>query len=140
MRDGEQEGVEYFYLTKEEFKKRIDENFWYEYVKFVDWYYGTSNDQFENGKLFIMTPSGIAKIKPEDRADSFVIYFDIDESIRKDRLIERNDTSDKAERRLKSDHDDFDTFNDFDLRIRDPKFEIDWLIGTLIAFNTNLIN
>ena len=40
-REGEQEGVNYYYLTKEEFEKRIKENYFLEYTKYADNYYGT---------------------------------------------------------------------------------------------------
>lgn len=44
-RDGEHDGREYFFLTKEEFKVWIDENKFLEYAKFSDNYYGTPFDQ-----------------------------------------------------------------------------------------------
>ena len=40
-REGEQEGINYCYLTKEEFEKRIKENYFLEYTKYADNYYGT---------------------------------------------------------------------------------------------------
>lgn len=43
-REGEQEGVHYFFRTKEEFEEMIRENQLLEYAKFVDNYYGTPKD------------------------------------------------------------------------------------------------
>ena len=40
-RDGEVDGVNYHYITKEEFTKRIDEDYFIEWEKYVDNYYGT---------------------------------------------------------------------------------------------------
>ena len=68
-----------------------------------------------------MTPSGLSSMKPEDRIESFVVYLDIDESVRKERLSQRND-ADKLERRLNADYLDFNDFTDFDERIEDPYF------------------
>jgi guanylate kinase len=46
-RVGEKEGVDYFFVSKEEFKKRIDENKFLEYAEFVNEYYGTPLDKVE---------------------------------------------------------------------------------------------
>ena len=40
-RPGEKEGVDYFYLTKEEFEKNIEEGFFLEYTNYAGNYYGT---------------------------------------------------------------------------------------------------
>lgn len=40
-RASEQEGVDYYFLTKKEFKKRIEKNDFLEYVRQYDHYYGT---------------------------------------------------------------------------------------------------
>ena len=40
-RPGEQEGIDYFYLTKEEFEKNIEERFFLEYTNYAGNYYGT---------------------------------------------------------------------------------------------------
>ena len=42
MRPGEKEGIDYFFLTKEEFEKRINEGFFIEYVVYNGNYYGTA--------------------------------------------------------------------------------------------------
>jgi len=74
--------------------------------------------------LFIMTPSGISKLKPEDREESFIVYIDIPEKVRRERLLKRND-ADNVERRLAADDKDFENFIDFDSRITDPDFNIE---------------
>ncbi|WIA07595.1 MAG: guanylate kinase [Candidatus Phytoplasma cynodontis] len=40
-RKGEQEGKDYFFVTKEYFQKKIKENYFLEYKKFLNNYYGT---------------------------------------------------------------------------------------------------
>lgn len=56
-RVGEQNGVDYFFVSKEEFEKEINENSFLEYAKVHDNYYGTSlkpiNKALEEGKLVI---------------------------------------------------------------------------------------
>lgn len=40
-REGEKEGVDYYYLTKEEFEEKIEEGFFLEYTNYAGNYYGT---------------------------------------------------------------------------------------------------
>ena len=124
-REGEIDGVDYYFLSKEQFEEKVSKDFWYEYVEFNGWYYGTSNEQFLNtDNVFIMTPKGISLIKPEDRGDSYVVYFNIPESVRIERLKDRQDTDDSMERRLESDRKDFENFFSWEYMVTNPKFYI----------------
>lgn len=118
MREGEEDGVDYHFVDNHEFVTRIRANDFYEWTTFKndEWYYGTSNDEFYSSNIFVMTPSGIAALKPEDRENSMVIYVDAPEEIRRSRLSERNDV-DGVDRRMEADNKDFENFVDFDLRI-----------------------
>jgi len=116
-REGEVYGEDYFFLTKEDFLKKAKENFWYEYIDFNGWYYGTSNDQFYKDDIFIMTVSGVSKIKSEDRESSFIIFINTPESVRRSRLEERNMPGDSTERRLVADNKDLEGFKDYDITI-----------------------
>lgn len=44
MREGEKDGVNYFFLTEEEFRKKIDENGFLEHAVFCGNYYGTPSE------------------------------------------------------------------------------------------------
>ena len=120
-RDNEVHGVDYYFLTENEFKSMIDQDGFYENISFNGWHYGTSNEQFFADDVFIMTPSGISKLEEDDRSKSFIIYFDIEESVRKERLSQRSD-ADTVDRRLEADAKDFENFTDFDIRITNPGF------------------
>jgi dephospho-CoA kinase len=68
-----------------------------------------------------MTPSGISQLSPEDRSESIILYVDIDENIRRDRMSMRRDADD-VDRRIKADEKDFLNFIDYDSSITDPAF------------------
>ena len=121
-RDGEVNGKDYYFISEDEAKTLIESNFFYEYVIFNGWVYGTSNSEFYSKDLFIMTPEGVSRIKPEDRKTSFIIYMDIEMSIRMTRLANRNMPGDSMTRRIKADEMDFTDFNDYDLRITNSDF------------------
>jgi guanylate kinase len=122
-REGEVHGKDYFFLSKEEFEGLIDEGFFYEWVPFNGWYYGTSNEQwYVTDDVFIMTPKGIGHIKTEDRSTSFIIFLDMPIEVRRERLGNRNMPGDSMERRIEADEADFVGFEDFDIKITDPNF------------------
>lgn len=121
-REGEVDGKDYFFIGEEEGKKLNEDGFFYESVEFNGWLYGTSEYQFYTDDLFIMTPKGISLIKPEDRKNSFIIYTDINMSIRRTRLVNRNMPGDTMERRIMADELDFADFTDYDLRITNEDF------------------
>ena len=47
MREGEEEGVNYYYLTEEEFKKRINEDYFLEYTNYAGNFYGTPKEHIK---------------------------------------------------------------------------------------------
>jgi len=127
MRAGEIDGLTYHYVSKDQFMMAVHSSGFYEYVEFNGWMYGTSMDDWDNADVFIMTPSGVATIKAEDRKDCIVVFIEISEVIRRKRMDMRSD-ADTTERRLKADKEDFKGFIDYDYRITDANFSaIDWI-------------
>ena len=123
MRAGEVHGQDYYFMPEFKFLELIKTKFFYEHVQFNGWYYGTSKAQMRiENCVFIMTPAGLAHLTEYDRKDSLVVYFDIDEEIRKERLKLRSDT-DTVDRRLAADTLDFDGFSNYDLIVNDPNFQ-----------------
>lgn len=120
-RTGEVHGVDYFFLTDEEFEAMIERKEFYEHVSFNGWHYGTTNEQFYNDDVFIMTPHGISHIDPNDRKNTFIMYLDMKLGVRQRRLAQRSD-ADTVERRLAADDRDFADFKDFDIKITNHDF------------------
>ena len=133
MREGEENGRDYWFIQSSQLPPMAED--FYEAVYFNNWFYGTSIKEFYSSNLFIMTPKGIAKLKPEDREESVVVYLNIDEETRKRRLQERRDADD-VERRLQADFHDFHDFEDFDYEIKNPSFTDIGEIGN-VSFYTN---
>ena len=79
-RKGEKEGVDYYYISKEEFEKNIKEGYFLEYTKYADNYYGTPKqyikDNLEKGKdvILIIEIEGAANIK-EMLPESLLIFI-----------------------------------------------------------------
>jgi len=121
-RPDEIDSIDYFFISQEEANRMIQENEFYEYVIFNGWVYGTSKKQFYEDDIFIMTPKGLSHLSIEDRKQSVVFYFDINEETRLNRLKNRNMIGDSLERRLASDAEDFKDFNNYDIKITNSNF------------------
>ena len=121
-RENETPGTDYRFITEAQAQELIRGGEFYEWVRFNDWIYGTTKEQFYSKNLFIMTPRGLMHLKPQDRQESLIIFIDIPESIRHERLQSREMPGDTIERRMEADRLDFRSFKDYDIRITNPDF------------------
>jgi guanylate kinase len=126
MREGEVEGKDYNFITREEFEKRISEGFFLEWREYVidhntKWYYGTPISELERADVFIITPDVLEKWDEETLNKFFIIYLNPSEDVRRTRLSQRND-ADSVERRIESDRELFSRFNRYDLIIKNEDF------------------
>lgn len=107
-RNGEVEGVHYFFKTNEQFENMIENNQLLEYAKFCDNYYGTPisevEKQLENGKNVILEieVQGALQVK-EKFPDAILIFLTPPNiNILKSRLEKRaTETKEKIKMRMK---------------------------------------
>lgn len=124
MRNGEIEGGTYNFVSKREFESSISNKEFHTYTNFNEWMYGITIKSWAESDVFIMTPIDINNISAKDRKECAVVYLDMPEDIRAQRLMQRND-ADKVQRRLESDKKDFRGYLDYDYFIKDPNFDKD---------------
>lgn len=117
IRENEKNNEDYYFINNDIFNNMLNDNLFYYFENFNGWFYGVTYEQWIKNNLFIMTPSAIKKLKPDDRNNSIVLYLDIPLEIRKKRLETRNASDDSIERRIVADELDFKLFMDFDLNI-----------------------
>jgi guanylate kinase len=122
IREGERQGIDYYYISEIVFASFKKQGLFYETANFNNWFYGTSKESWKTCHIFIMTPVGVASIKPEDRKDCFIVYLNISEEVRRSRISKRSD-ADSVERRIAADELDFADFTDYDLIVIDPFFK-----------------
>ncbi len=141
-RKGEIEGIDYQFIDEISFKKMVLEHKFHEWETFdvtergykKTWYYGSTWEDFGEGQVFIKTPAAVEKLTHEQRKSCFIVYLDIPLEIRRNRLIERLnslDDTDSFERRINGDVKDFENFSDYDMRITDPDFDAEMILGFL---------
>lgn len=104
-RPGEEDGVHYFFRTKDEFEQMIRENQLIEYASYVENYYGTPKEyvqqQLENGKDVILEIEiqGALKIK-EQFPDTLLLFMvPPSASVLEDRLRGRGTETDAVVRK-----------------------------------------
>ena len=130
-RTGEQNGVDYFFVSKEEFEKDIANDDFLEYAKVHDNYYGTSlkpiNKALEEGKLVIFDIDVQGHEIVRTKLDSIVTSVFITTpslSILEQRLNTRNtDSVEIIEKRIKNAKGEVEFFQDYDYLIINDNLE-----------------
>ena len=96
-REGEENGVDYYFVSKEEFKKRISEGKFLEYAKVHnDNYYGTPKDKVdewlkeEKDVILEIDIQGALEINDKVKEAIFIFIMPPSMQILKQRLIRRN--------------------------------------------------
>ena len=106
-RIGETDGVEYFFVTVDEFLKRLSENKFVEYSLYNGNYYGCGIDQISDNKIVVLDPNGLhsfLKLKDKNIVSFLLIA---DEQTRINRMQMRGDKKDNIESRIANDVNDF---------------------------------
>lgn len=114
-REGEQEGVDYFFLSDEQFAEKVLNGSMLEATSFREWFYGTSLDQLDKNKINIgvFNVAGIECILEDSRLEVIPIWVYASGKTRLLRSLQRELDPDCAEicRRYMADESDF---NDID--------------------------
>jgi guanylate kinase len=109
--DGEKEGIDYNYITKDEFLSILNNNGFIETDEVSDEYYGTEKEILKNieevNKLIILTASGASKLQKyckKNKIEHLVFLLKLPKAKIKERLILRGDTPENIKKRLKKDN------------------------------------
>ena len=130
-RSNEVDGVDYYFVSHERFKKLIDEDKFYEYAKIFENYYGTLKKNVDetiktNDIIFDIDWQGTKQLSKFKNLNLIKIYLitDSKEELKK-RLIKRNqNTTDEVIKRFKSFDEDIKHWKDYDYIIINKNLEI----------------
>ena len=111
-RPGEVDGVDYNFITKEEFLAKESDGFFAEYTSYnvasgETWYYGSAIKDLTDDKVMIVNPEGLKKIKKIASLNPVAFYLMAEEETIWNRLRQRGDDAAEARRRLNADDMDF---------------------------------
>lgn len=132
-RDGEKEGESYYYISKEEFEKRIEEGYFIEWEKYVDNYYGTPKAPLikavEEGKNSILEIEVKGAFKAKERYPDAVLVFVAppENSELKRRIMKRDEKNQVAiaslDKRIKRAKEEYEFIKDYDYIIVNDNVE-----------------
>src|SRR5699024_1777045 len=123
-RDGEIEGVSYFYISHEEFEKMIEEDKFLEYAHVHNNYYGTPKDFVENkineGKIVILEIDVQGAINIKKNTDNGVFIFLAPPSLTelKNRIVGRGtETDEEIKIRMNNAKKELEYIKDYDYMV-----------------------
>lgn len=139
-REGEVEGVNYFYLTPEQFGDKVLHDEMLEATCFNDWFYGTSYDSLRSDvvNIGVFNPTGIDSLLARPDVEVTVYYIQVSPKTRLLRQLNREQHPDVAEiiRRYSTDEIDFSDL-DFEFialmneTVEDLQFNIKEILSSL---------
>lgn len=121
IRPGEQDGVDYFYKSKEAFKEMIERNELLEYAQYVDNYYGTPRqyvlDELAKGNdVFLeIEVQGALQVKENFPEGVFIFLFPPSLEELKNRIVNRGtETNDVIKQRLQEARKEIEMMREYD--------------------------
>lgn len=111
-REGEIDGVDYHYISEEDFKQKQENGFFAEVGVYNGWHYGSAVEDCTNDKVAVLTPHGMRQIKKMPNIDTVCIYIDVPRRDRLVKILQRKDNIEEAKRRDASDVGQFDGIED----------------------------
>lgn len=108
MRTGEVDGKDYFFISKEKFKQKLNDDLFVEYTFYNDNLYGSTKDQITEDKCVVIDPAGLKSYTALKNKHFIVTFFlEADEDTRRQRMISRGDEEKKIISRIKNDREAF---------------------------------
>lgn len=120
IRGSEQDGIDYYFLTREEFEKKIEDNGFLEYAEYNGNYYGTPKDEIENklengiDVILEIEVQGALKIKKLVKEAIFIFILPPSMEELKSRLEKRGtETEEKILKRFKTAYQEINELNKY---------------------------
>lgn len=130
IRGQEQEGKDYFFVTKKEFEEKIKSGIFLEYAIYNDNYYGTPKDKIEQylnkgiDVILVIDIQGALNIKRMIPSSLFIFIMPPDMKTLKQRLIDRKtESKDKIINRFKTAYNEINNFKKYNYVVVNDKIE-----------------
>ena len=126
----EKDGVDYFFVSSEEFENKINDNTFLEYASYNDNYYGTPKDKVEEklneGKdvILVIDINGAVNIKKIIPSALFIFIMTPDMETLKNRLIGRKtESKDKVVKRFITAYNEVNNYKKYNYVVVNDKVE-----------------
>ena len=142
MRVNEINGVDYHFVSEEEFLRLKENCFFVETTHFNGYYYGSSKESVKDDAVVILDPIGLQNFKNSNLDNIIAIFLNCDEDIRYKRMISRGDDPQKAYERLVHDREKFslDKMASIDEIINTSVFSINYLSDLVYKTYHKILN
>lgn len=102
-REGEQDGIDYKFMTKEEFLEGLNTGRFAEYVIYRENYYGILVEDCEANSIVVVEPNGFRQLKKIKNIDIVSFYIHVDSRERMIRMLKRGDVIEEVFKRYEYD-------------------------------------
>ena len=112
-RQGEVDGVDYHFISVEQFELLKEQSFFAEHAQYNSWHYGVAKEDCTDDKVAVLTPHGlrqVSKILGRNKIISF--YINVPRRDRLIKILQRGDNIEESYRRNLSDVGMFDGIED----------------------------
>ena len=120
-REGEQEGVNYYFLTVDQFTEKVLNGDMLEATEFNNWHYGTALSSLSTDKVNVgvFNPEGIRCLMEDNFVDLIAYYVQVGDKERLIRQLIREVDPDVKEiiKRFSADEKDFEDLEDIDYQV-----------------------
>ena len=103
LRKDEKQDVNYHFISEDKFLELKNKDFFAEYTKYRDWYYGTAKEDCSVDKIIVANPHGLRQLRKIFQTDVKAFYLKVSERERLIRIIKRGDDIFECFRRIFSD-------------------------------------
>ena len=106
-RIGEKDGIDYHFLSKEQFESLMKNEGFFEVTIYNQTYYGIQKKDVSKDGIIIVDPNGANTLIDQLGKDVFIVYVKASESIRRKRMHDRLDDPNLIEKRILNDREVF---------------------------------
>lgn len=103
MRQGEHQGVDYHYVSENDFIDCLNNKFFAEYTIYNSWYYGIAHQDCLDNSVVVVEPHGFRQLKQIPNLHIKSFYIQVPERERLKRMVDRGDNLLEIFRRIFSD-------------------------------------
>lgn len=107
-REGEVDGVDYHFVSVEQFELLDEQDFFAEKAVYNNWYYGIAKEDCTDDKVAVLTPHGLRQVSKIDGINITSFHINVPRRDRLIKILQRGDSIEESYRRNLSDVGMFD--------------------------------
>ena len=134
-RVGEQDGIDYHFISKKDFLKLKENGFFAETTVYNGWYYGSAKEDCTDDKVAVMNPHGLRQLRKINDINITAFYINVPRRDRLIKILQRGDDIEEAYRRSVHDDGQFTGIEEeCDFVINNPnyRYDIDAMTDTVL--------